>query len=106
MEHLEYVINLKSKSKKKQIVCSVEKVAEIVKSLGYKKQHVKLLLNLYLERKLYEDALAFLYDYEQNTELSPEDLKIVADIKHRLRIYLLERLTGDVPSYIEDNPVR
>lgn len=81
----------------------IEKVHEIVKLLGYRSKDVHLLERLYVERSLYEDAIALLYQYERNSKLSPQEVHKVQELKHGLRMQLLKKLKGSVPHYINDS---
>lgn len=102
-ENDEFFINEGAPGRKSAIVVDITKVAEIVKALGYRDKDVSLLAKLYIERGLYEDAIALLCDYESNNELSPKKAKQVADLKHSLRLEMLKKLTGSVPHYLADN---
>ena len=43
-----------------------------------------------------------LYDYEQHNELSEEELSKIEQIKHDLRLELIESLNGEIPTDLKD----
>ena len=76
---------------------------EIAKMLGYRKEDTSLLSRLYVERKLYENAIMLLHEYESHNDLSQEDRIKVTALKHHLRELLLKNLTGSVPDYFSES---
>ena len=81
----------------------IEQVEEVVKKLNYRKQDVNLLIRVYIERNLYEEAINLLYDYETNTELSEVESKRISRLKHKLRIEMFKSLTGKNPEFIDSD---
>ena len=78
---------------------TLEQVKDVIKELGYKKQDIRLLLNVYAERHLFEEMINLLNSYEANNELSEEEAKKIYKFKHVLRRELLKELKDDVPEY-------
>lgn len=101
-ENDEFLINIGFPNRRSYLSIDIDRVASIVKALGYRSKDVHLLEQLYVERELYEDAIALLIDYESNNSLSPEEIDKIKDIKHNLRLELLKKLTGSIPDYITD----
>lgn len=98
-ENDQFFVNEIFRSRKKTIFVEIDRVEEIVKALGYKKEDVNLLVRLYVERGLYEYAINLLKRYELNNKLSTQEAKMVGEIRHTLRIKLLEDFKGDVPTF-------
>ena len=99
----EFFINAGLPKRRSNIVVDINKVAEIVKALGFRSKDVHLLEQLYVERGLYENAIALLLDYESNHKLSPKEIDQIGQLKHRLRLELLKKLTGNIPNYVLDS---
>lgn len=78
----------------------IDQVRDVVRKLGFKKEDVNMLIRLYNERKLFEEAINILYDYEFHNELSEEEKANITSLKHKLRIVLLKKLNTKVPNYL------
>lgn len=82
----------------------IDQVRDVVRKLDFKKKDVNMLIRLYNERKLFEETINILYDYESHNELSEEEQFKIALLKHKLRIALLKKLNNkNVPDYITNN---
>ena len=81
----------------------IEQVKEVIKLLNYRKQDVNMLIRLYVERDLFEEASNILYDYEANNELSEEEKAQIVKLKHKLRLEMLTKLNGSLPNYMIDS---
>ncbi len=82
---------------------TIDQIRDVVGMLGFRKRDVNLLIRIYAERHLYEDAIGLLYDYESNNMLLKHEHDRVTALKQRLRHEMLAKLHADVPSNIIDS---
>lgn len=82
---------------------SIEQIAEIVKSLGYPKSDVNLLVRLYSNNSLFEEAVSLLYLYQNNNELTDEEIKNIEILRHHLRVKESKIFFGRIPSTLIGN---
>lgn len=95
--HSQYYDNNTSKK-----IANYDQFKKIVAIEGFNKKDVHLLMNIFVERGLYEEAVNLLYKYEQAHELSDQESKKISALKHRLRVELLRTFTDDVPDYVSN----
>lgn len=80
-----------------------DQIRSVIGMLGFRKNDVNLLIRIYAERHLYEDAIGLLYDYEKNNMLLKHEHERVSALKQRLRHEMLSKLHADVPNALIDN---
>lgn len=81
----------------------IDKIADVVKNLGYQKDDVNLLVRIYVNSGLYEEAVNLLYSYEKNNELSNKEKRIIEQAKHNLRMFEAKQFFRDVPKTLSSD---
>ena len=77
---------------------SLDKISDVVKDLGYQKNDVNLLVRLYVNSGLYEEAVSLLYCYEDNNELTSEKKTMLEQTRHNLRMFEAKQFFQNIPS--------
>ena len=82
---------------------SIEQIHTLVNLFGYKKEDVNLLVRLYCNHGLFEEAVNLLYNYQENNVLTDKEIKEIEILRHHLRMKEAKHFFGKIPNLLIGN---